>query len=303
MNEPLFFTIVIPAYNRGHMILETLHSTLEQTYPYFEIIVVDDGSTDNTEQVVNSINNPKVKYHKKINEERAVARNTGFNLAIGDYVTLLDSDDFFYPFHLEEAAKYIMANNNPEIIRFDFDIVNSNRQVLQIASMPHNLNKALIHGNYMGCTGIILKREIAVQYPFNGDRDLSGSEDYELWLRLAARFPIHAPKKVTSSLHSHEERSVIYNIKQDALVKRKDLLIKYTLSDKVVKKVYKKYVNKYISNNLLYVSLHLAIAKINRASVKYLFMALKYNPLAIFDRRFLGIIKTLIKRNTLASFL
>ncbi|MFM2284294.1 MAG: hypothetical protein RL222_1798 [Bacteroidota bacterium] len=302
MEKELFFSIIIPAYNRAHMIIETLETTFLQTYPHYEVIVVDDGSTDNTEEVVKAITNPKFRYHKKTNEERAVARNTGFNLAKGDYVTLLDSDDFLYPTHLEEAAKYIKANKNPEVIRFDFDVVDSDKKVLQVAAMPDNLNEKMIHGNYMGCSGIILKREVAVRYQFNGDRDLSGSEDYELWMRLAARFPIHTPKKVTCSLHSHEERSVIFNIKQGPLVTRKDLLIKYAFADKVVNKIYGKKRHQFISNSLLYVSLHLAIARINKASLQYLLRALSYNPMAVFDRRFFGIIKTLLKRNILASF-
>lgn len=302
MEKELFFSIVIPAYNRAHMIKETLESTFLQTYPNYEIIVVDDGSTDNTEEVVKSINNTKVVYHKKINEERAVARNVGFNLAKGDYVTLLDSDDFLYPTHLEEAVKYIKANKQPEVIRFDFDIVDSDKNVLQIAAMPDNINKKLINGNYMGCSGIIIKKEVAVRYPFNGDRNLSGSEDYELWMRLAARFKIHTPKIITCSLHSHEERSVIYNIKKEPLIIRKDLLIQYAYADKVVNKIYGDKKNIFICNSLLYVSLHLAIARINRPSLSYLLKALSYNPFAIFDRRFLGIMKTLFNRNILASF-
>ncbi len=302
MEKELFFSIVIPAYNRAHMIKQTLESTFLQTYNNYEIIVVDDGSTDNTEEVVMSIKNPKVVYHKKINEERAVARNTGFNLAKGDYVTLLDSDDFLYPTHLEEAVKYIKANKDVVVIRFDFDVVDSDKKVLQIAAMPDEINEKMIHGNYMGCSGIIIKKEIATRYQFNGDRDLSGSEDYELWMRLAARFKIHTPRIITCSLHSHEERSVIYNIEQEPLVTRKDLLIKYSFEDKVVNKIYGKEKNKFISNSLLYVSLHLAIAKFNKASIRYLLKALSFNPLAVFDRRFFGILKTIFKRNILASF-
>lgn len=302
MEKELFFSIVIPAYNRAHMIKQTLESTFLQTYPNYEIIVVDDGSTDNTEEIVKSIKNPKVVYHKKENEERAVARNTGFDLAKGDYVTLLDSDDFLYPTHLEEAVKYIKANKYPEVIRFDFDVVDSEKNILQIAAMPDEINEKMIHGNFMGCSGIIIKKEIATRYQFNGDRDLSGSEDYELWMRLAARFKIHTPKIITCSLHSHEERSVIYNIEQEPLVMRKDLLIQYSFADKVVNKIYGKQKDKFIANSLLYVSLHLAIAKINKASIQYLFRALSYNPFSVFDRRFYGILKTIFKRNILASF-
>lgn len=302
MEKDLFFSIVIPSYNRGHMIKETLLTTLQQTYPHYEVIVVDDGSTDNTEAVVLSLQHPKIVYHRKQNGERAAARNAGFDLAKGDYVTLLDSDDFLYPTHLEEAVKYIKTHELPEIVRFDFDIVDSEKNVLQVSKMPENINPKMINGNYMGCSGIILKTEIAKRYRFNEDRDLSGSEDYEFWMRLAARFKIHTPHLVTCSLHSHEERSVIYNIQREPLVLRKDLLIKYAYEDKVVRKIFKNEQDKFISNTLLYVSLHLAIAKFNKDSIQYLMNAIKHYPLSIFDRRFLGIVKTLLKRNILASF-
>jgi glycosyltransferase involved in cell wall biosynthesis len=300
--KELFFSIIIPAYNRAHMIVETLETTFQQTYPHYEIILVDDGSTDNTEEVIKSISNPKFIYHKKANEERAVARNTGFNLAKGDYVTLLDSDDYLYPNHLQEAAKYIKENKNPEIIRFNYDVVDTNKNLLQIVRMPEQINKRMINGNFMGCSGIILRKDIAVKYAFNSDRDLSGSEDYELWLRIASRFKVHTVNTVTCSLHSHEERSVIFNITEDTLVKRIELLIKYTFADKVVKKIYGVKKNIFVSHCLLYVSLHLAIAKINRSSLHYLVKAIQTNPLAILDKRFFGIIKTLIKRNILTSF-
>lgn len=284
------------------MILETLESAFSQTYPNFEIILVDDGSTDNTDEVVSAITDPRFIYHKKANEERAIARNTGFNLAKGDYVTLLDSDDYLYPNHLEAAANYIRSHKSPEVIRFNYDVVDSNKNTLQIARMPERVNDRMVNGNFMGCSGIILRRDVAVKYAFNGDRDLSGSEDYELWLRMAARFRVHTQDVITCSLHSHEERSVIHNIKEETLVKRIELLIKYSFGDKVVRKIYGVKKDVFVSHCLLYISLHLAIAQINRSSFNYLLKAIKTNPRTMLDKRFFGIIKTLIKRNILASF-
>lgn len=284
------------------MILETLESAFAQTYPHFEVILVDDGSTDNTVEVIRSVTDPRFVYHKKANEERAIARNTGFNLAKGDYVTLLDSDDYFYPNHLEAAANYIRSHKNPEVIRFNYDVVDSNKQTLQIARMPNRVNDRMVNGNFMGCSGIILRRDVAVKYAFNGDRDLSGSEDYELWLRMAARFRVHTQDVITCSLHSHEERSVIHNIKEETLVKRIELLIKYSFGDKVVRKIYGVKKDVFVSHCLLYISLHLAIAQINRSSFNYLLRAIRTNPRTMLDKRFFGIIKTLIKRNILASF-
>ena len=154
----------------------------------------------------------------------------------------------------------------------------------------------------MGCSGILLRRDLAIKYPFNGDRNLSGSEDYELWLRIASRFKVHTPQVTTCSLHSHEERSVIFNIEEETLVNRIELLIKYAFADKAVNKIYGMKKNIFVSHCLLYISLHLAIAKINRSSIRYLFKAIQSNPWTLIDKRFFGTIKTLVKRNILASF-
>ena len=71
------FSVIIPTYNRSQFILKTIQSVLEQTYKDFEVIVIDDGSTDDTEEVVKSISNPQLSYYKKVNAERGAARNLG----------------------------------------------------------------------------------------------------------------------------------------------------------------------------------------------------------------------------------
>jgi len=297
MSQPVFFSIIIPTYNRAHMILQTLETAFAQTYPHYEVILIDDGSNDDTESLVKNISRENFIYHKKKNEERAVARNTGFQMARGDYFTLLDSDDFLYSTHLEEAAKYIHAHNNPAVIRFDYDIVDSEKNVLQVIKMQEDINEKIFLGNYLGCSGIIIRKDVAFQHSFNADRALSGSEDYELWLRLAARYKIHTPNVITCSLHSHNERSVILNIEEQTLIKRIELLIEYAFQDEAVQQKFGKNKNAFISFCLVYVSLHLAIAHLKKASVKYLWRALKVNPLVIIDKRFFGVIKTLLFTN------
>lgn len=295
MDKPLFFSIVIPTYNRAHMIIQTLETAFNQTYPHFEVILIDDGSNDNTEEIIKTVHHKNFTYFKKQNEERAVARNTGFKLAKGDYITLLDSDDFLYPTHLEEANKYITANNQPEIIRFNYDIVDSQKNVLQIAKMPDGINEKITQGNFLGCSGILLRKDITDHNTFNSDRALSGSEDYELWLRLAARYNIHTPDVVTCSLHAHKERSVIINIQEKTLLERIELLIKYAFEDEAVKKKYGDNKKTFVSFCLIYASLHLAIADLKKASLKYLYRATKINPLVLADKRFYGVIKTLLR--------
>src|SRR5678816_2798547 len=98
MSEYPFFSVVIPTYNRAALIPATLESVFSQTYPHYEVIVVDDCSTDNTDEVMESyVTAGKIRYLKnERNSERAHSRNVGLEAARGDFATLLDSDDFMY---------------------------------------------------------------------------------------------------------------------------------------------------------------------------------------------------------------
>lgn len=107
-----FFSVVIPSYNRSGMTVEAVNSVLGQTFSDYEIIVVDDGSTDDTEEVLKGFIE-KIKYHKQINSGVAFSRNQGISLSSGRYICYLDSDDFWHP---EKLAIYKDAiDSNPEI--------------------------------------------------------------------------------------------------------------------------------------------------------------------------------------------
>jgi GalNAc5-diNAcBac-PP-undecaprenol beta-1,3-glucosyltransferase len=97
-----FFSIVVPTYNRAHLIVPTIQSILAQEFPDFEILIIDDGSTDDTEDVVEIAfgHHLKINYIRKKNEERSIARNTGFELSRGQYVVFFDSDDLLLPHYL-----------------------------------------------------------------------------------------------------------------------------------------------------------------------------------------------------------
>lgn len=100
MNNNLF-SIIIPTYNRAHIVARAIQSVLNQTYQTFEVIVVDDGSTDNTYDVIQSINDERLHYYSQQNQGRSAARNTGVAKACGQYITFLDSDDEALPIWLD----------------------------------------------------------------------------------------------------------------------------------------------------------------------------------------------------------
>jgi glycosyltransferase involved in cell wall biosynthesis len=260
----------------------------------YEVIVVDDGSTDETEKVVRSFGNEKVRYYKKENGERGAARNYGARLATGDYVNFFDSDDLAYPNHLMKANETIDNLLRPEVFHLDYDVKDAVGNFLQRGHQWRGkINDRLIDGNHLSCNGVFLRRDICLLYPFNEKRALSASEDYELWLRLASRFPFEYVNIVTSTVVNHDSRSVI-NIEPEKFLVRIGILQNELLKDDGFMKFYGSRVRIFQSYLNIYIALHLAMANHPRkASLGFLIHALRKYPQVIFSYRFLAALKNI----------
>ena len=95
--QNIFFSIILPTYNRSKTIDKTIESVINQTYKHWELIIIDDGSTDNTKEIITNYktNDKRIKYLYQQNKERSAARNNGIVNANGDYICFIDSDDYF----------------------------------------------------------------------------------------------------------------------------------------------------------------------------------------------------------------
>ena len=289
------FSIIIPTYNRAHTIAQAINSILGQVYANFEIIVVDDGGIDNTKEVIEKISAPNLLYFKKENGERGAARNYGTQKATGDYITFLDSDDLFYSNHLTEAYKVINEMNSPEVFRLGFEIKDSKGTTNAVYSNYKSpVNAELIKGNILGCCGVFLRNDIALSNLFNEDRILSACEDWELWLRIASKYPIHAINLVTASMINHEGRSVL-DADYRKLIARFDAFLKYVLNDKGITDYYKGKIVVLKSSCYTYVALHIALTgKHKFVALKYLYKGIAEYPGGIFSRRFLAVMKHIL---------
>lgn len=242
MNEPkpLIFSVVITTYNRAHLIIETLETVFLQTYPHYEILVVDDCSSDNTELILEQyILAKKIRYiRNEKNYERAYSRNIGLMNATGDYATLLDSDDFLYPDCLANAYDFIIANPDIKVFQTKFELVNDCRQRIYKFPFPSlkNQYKALCSGNFMCMIGGFIHREVYQQARFDEDPKMILSEDYEFWFKIFAKYKVGRINKVNTGIRAHPNRSVnvesykrldyqcnkmVTNIKNDPLLNEK----------------------------------------------------------------------------------
>ena len=290
----VLFTIVIPAYNRAKIIGQTINSVLEQTHFRFELIIVDDGSTDHTAEVVHPyLKDNRVRYYKIINSERGAARNFGVKQSKGEYVTFLDSDDILFPWHFRIAAEKILEANSPKIFHLAYEVLHLNGKVISPPLLPSPVNDKLIEGNFLSCLGVFLRRDIALDNPFDEDRQLSGSEDYELWMRLASRVPILAYPEITSKLIQHDDRSVM-NTDIKKLSTRIYLLEDRLQHDKFFTERFNNRWLEFRSYNALYLALHLAIAGERLLALKRLLYVVKQNAKVIFMYRFAVVLKKII---------
>lgn len=293
MNHP-YFSIIIPTYNRAKFIEKTIHSVLNQRFQDFELIIVDDGSTDHTKDVVNQINDPRINYYYKKNGERAAARNFGILRAKGEYISFLDSDDYYYPTYLANAFESLKKYDLPEFLFIGYESVsNAGIKIRKFNFLNNDDYSAFIKGNPMSCLGLVLKKSVFETHLFNEDRELSGSEDWEFLVRVISHFGFKVDKRISSALVRNDENSV-FNMNIEKLYKRKKASYDYAFEDENVKKLYGPYKKEIWAYMLSYISLHAALSSNKKGSGFYLFKAINTYPKILFSMRTAVIIKRIL---------
>jgi len=295
----MFLTIVIPTYNRAHLIEHTLKSVLNQSCDDFEVIVIDDGSTDNTQEILQPYLSEKVSYFRIPNSERGAARNRGTELAKGNYINWFDSDDEMQPNHVACAKELASKYQKPEVLNLMYQIKDRMSGKTTPIQSSYSGGKRqrksfLIEGNYLACNPVIVRRDIALENPFIEDRALSASEDYELWLRLLAKYPFHQSAEITSFLIQHDERSVNTMTNPDKLETRFLTFLKYIDDNQELKQFLGSDYPYFVMRNYLILAVDLAFNGHKRKSFFYLRKAIREHKTAIRQRVFWATLKHLI---------
>ncbi|AFZ04852.1 amino acid adenylation domain protein [Oscillatoria nigro-viridis PCC 7112] len=200
-------SVVIPSYNSAKFLPEAIESVLEQSYPHFEVIVVDDGSTDETKEICDRY--PKVKYFYQNNRGHATARNTGLQISTGEYLLFLDSDDCLLPEAIEIGVKHLNAMPEMGLVfgRYFFYSIQpdgSYKVEEKYENQPEVANYetllAIRHRVQCGC--IMFRRAaldtVAIESIGAFDPSVLATEDYNLCLRIARNFPIYFHGQVVS---------------------------------------------------------------------------------------------------------
>lgn len=289
----MFFSIIIPTFNREKLITRSITSILNQTFSDFEIIIVDDGSTDNTKAVVESLKDDRLKYFRTENFGVAHARNFGSKHSIGQYVGFLDSDDILKENHLQCAHDFILEKNNLGVIHLNFSWGLADQSKFKVNVLPLKLPISIFNSCSLHVNCVFLRRDISNKFLFNENRDLMFAEDWDFFIKLAVGNTIHLRNISTAYLIDHEERSM-RNFNEEIWVKRRNALIASLKNDGLVsEKFYSKiYAVSAHMNSLI--AINLAIRKEKIKSLKYLILSLKENSKELFTKRTGAILKYLL---------
>lgn len=289
-----FFSIIIPVYNRAEILRRTLNSILSQDFFDLEVIIVDDGSTDNPEKRILEYSNQPVSLFKIKNVERGAARNYGVKFAKGKYLNFFDSDDLYLPC-LRDLKSFIELESSPAVIYGGIEHVNEFNELAYVDKLPYqSFTDNLLHNNFLACGSVFLRRDIALEFPFNEDRRLSSAEDWELWLRVHVHHQFtRFPKKIFKQVH-HKNRS-IREIKAKKIEKRDCYFISLvTKQNALLAKYGKKALMLFKADRLTFVAL--SYSEEGRNSLAYVFWrkALQSSMLVMRRRRFWAVLKKLI---------
>ena len=181
-------SVIIPCWNSEKYIAQTIESVLFQTYPFFELIIIDDGSTDNSAKIIQSFKDRRIQYHYEQNSGPSAARNKGIVKSSGHFLAFLDSDDIWLPDKLEKQLK--------ELKKFDLvycnytNIDDYNNQLLLVERpvfSPKNQSDPFLLGKYIlgSNSSVIMKKEIISSVGLFNE-SLSYAEDQEYWTRIAS---------------------------------------------------------------------------------------------------------------------
>jgi glycosyltransferase involved in cell wall biosynthesis len=194
------FSVIIPTYNRGYILWKTIQSVQKQIYPHWELIVVDDGSTDNTRRVVAEFQkDPRIRYIKMKNGGPSKARNAGLQQASGDIITYLDSDDYFYEHCLSVAYEHFKKysgtvfavpnyNRRVELYNDDYTLVDFTES---FSAQKIDLTvQDVFHWNVKSAfgTGLFHTRQV-IKDGIRWDEKIQVFDDWDFFLQLAEKYP------------------------------------------------------------------------------------------------------------------
>ncbi|MFH1387070.1 MAG: glycosyltransferase [bacterium] len=280
-------SIIIVTYNRSKYIKEAIQSALDQSFADYELIVIDDGSTDDTKRIVREFQSSKISYYYKSHTNVADSRNYGISKACGEYLVWLDSDDVLMPECLRLELNEIEADQRLDVVYGDFTLIDENG--VMIGELLHRnfknkeeLIESMVWNNPIPNVGVMIKKkcyqELGGFDPFFSEL----AEDYEFWTRAVAKYNFkHLANKMSSwRKHSSALTGSGRDLRFDAEVLRR-ILAKYDLKE-LFPWIDWEYQDPSLAKAIAYLNIAriFSYRKADEDSIRYLKMSLDSFPLS-----------------------
>lgn len=229
--EPLV-SVIIPTYNRASVLYYALHSVINQTLQSFEVFVVDDASTDATEELVTSFNDPRIKYIRfDTNQKAAAARNAGMEQARGKYIAFLDSDDEWFPTKLEKQVACLDSLSDDWGCCYTGAFVNKTggltRHRIYRPRNSGDLLRQLLMGKFVIWTPTFMFRRTCLEEIGLMDIQLVRSQDVDFYIRMLSKYKIAVVSEPLANIYlilnknlanvSAQSRRILYAKHQDLI--------------------------------------------------------------------------------------
>jgi len=220
--KDILFSIILPTFNRAHIVENAIKSVLSQNYEKWELIIVDDGSSDDTKKVISKYLNDQIRYHYQENAGESKARNTGIDLSNGDYIFFLDDDDYYLPGFLMEFYLEINKHKCPiGVFMCDqYEETADEKRSIQEKDLKNLKNPVLFLYHYGNLQPLCFSKSILIDKRF--DEHLLMGEDFHLFLRLMFTYPLFYFPKPLCVYRIHQSNSTVLEYQKSMFTKHKN---------------------------------------------------------------------------------
>jgi glycosyltransferase involved in cell wall biosynthesis len=213
-----FFTVIIPLFNKENFIESTLNSVLNQNFNDFEVLVINDGSTDKSEEKVLNFKDPRIHYFHKENGGVSTARNFGIAKTKSDYMTFIDADDYWYPDFLQEMFENIGRFPEQKVFSAAIEVETSKKIFPSSYSIVKTGDFEIVNYFEASCKETVICTSCAVFHKSvfektgNFDITLKSGEDTDMWVRIGLNYPILFSWKILAR-YVYDDQSLTKNHK------------------------------------------------------------------------------------------
>ncbi len=228
-------SVIIPTYNRALILEETIQSVLRQTYKELELIIIDDGSTDNTRQLIERLTDKRIIYLYQENRGLPTARNKGIENAKGKYIAFLDSDDIWLPTKIEkQLGVFKKSKFNPGVVYCGVEYIDENGKEIREKKLPAYRGNIFLYllgarrNVVLGAGSTILVRRECFKECGLLDESLPYRVDLELLIRISQKFSFDYVSEPLVKIRIHNKR-ISFNL--DTIIKGREMLFDKIYND------------------------------------------------------------------------